>query len=402
MIAEFVLKIPMFFLTVWLVRYLGAQNYGKFSFAFTFVALFTIFADFGLSTLTTREIAKNRSLAKKYVENLLTLKSILGSVTFALIFLLIQFMGKPPDTKILVYLAAIFVIVTSFTAFFQSVIQAFEKMEYLVISRLVYSANLFLVISSIILLKLNITTLMKGYICSAVMTLIVTLVLVRKKFVKFWLEVDTNFWRKILTESWPFGLIGLLGSIYFQIRIIQINLISGDIETGWYSAAYQFILVLTTLVGTFFSALFPTLSKEYGKSKNNFYKIVDFVGKRVIILSFIFCLFLFLAGKKMILLLYGPNYSRSINMLRLSSISAFISFVNITYSEALRIINMQKEYLKSVLCGVLLNLSLNFPLITLWGGLGASLAAIFSSSLVTILVMMKFRRFKKIDLQKAC
>lgn len=398
MFAEIISKAPVFLLTIWIIRYLGAKNYGKFTFAFAFGSLFTIFTDFGLSTLTIRDVAKNKSQAKKYIDNLLVLKLILSFVTLILIFSAIQFLGKSPEVKALVCFVAIFVVITSFITFFQSIFQAFEKMEYLTLSKIAYSVSLVTIILLIIWQSLGVKALTGGYVYSALITLVTVLILTRKKFTHFWLEIDWDFWKKTLSEAWPFGLIGLLGSIYTQINIVQISLISGDIETGWYSTAYQFIFILTTLVGIFFSALFPTLSKEYGKSKTNFYNLVDFFGRKIIFCCFVLCLILFLTSRKIILLLYGPGYFNSINMLRILLISIFILFINTPYSEALRVMNYQKEYLKSFFWGVLLNFLLNFPLIYFWGGLGGAISTIFSSLLITALMLIKFQRFKTIDL----
>ncbi|MBU2592380.1 flippase [Patescibacteria group bacterium] len=400
MLAEIVSKTPTFFLNVLIARYLGAENYGQFTFAFAFGSLFIFFTDLGLSTLIIREVAKNENSARKYIDNLLMIKLILSFIVFVLIFSLIQILNKPSETKDLIFLVGIFIIISSFITFFQSIIQAFEKMEYLAISKIIYSTSLVPIILLIVWQGLGVKTLTRGYLYSALITLIITAFLVRKKFSKFWLERDTDFWKKALSNAWPFGLIGLLGTVYLSMRTVQINLISGNIEAGWYNAAYQFIFVLMTLVGIFYTALFPALSKEYAKSKINFYRIIDFVAKKVILLSFFACLSLFLASQKTILLLYGPSYIKSANMLRFLSISIFISFISITYSEGLRIMNLQKEYLKTLFWGVLLNFLLNFPLIFLWGGLGASLAAIFSSLLITVLIIIKFRKFKKEDLCK--
>ena len=44
--------------TIYLVRYLGVTNYGILSFALALMSMLGIFADFGLNTLMTREIAR--------------------------------------------------------------------------------------------------------------------------------------------------------------------------------------------------------------------------------------------------------------------------------------------------------------------------------------------------------
>ena len=62
--------------TIYLVRYLGVENYGILSFALALVSILGIFADFGLNILTTREISREKSLTNKYLNNVFSLKLV--------------------------------------------------------------------------------------------------------------------------------------------------------------------------------------------------------------------------------------------------------------------------------------------------------------------------------------
>ncbi|MCX6816282.1 MAG: flippase [Candidatus Beckwithbacteria bacterium] len=400
MLAEVVSKAPVFFLNIWIIRYLGAEDYGRLSFVFAFGSLLVIFTDLGLSTLTIREVAKNKSLARKYIDNLIVIKLILSLAVLGLVFLSVKFLGKFSELITLVFWVTIFVTITSLTTFFQAIFQAFEKMEFLVVSKIVYSLSLVLIVFYVVQQQLGIEGLTKGYVVAAVIALLATMILTKKKLVEFWPGTDLTFFQKSLREAWPFALIILLGSIYMQMNTIQLKLLAGDIEVGLYNIAFQLIFVMTVLGGVFFSALFPSLAKEYGKSKIGFYKLIDFFTKWVISGVLIFCLILFLISGKLFVLLYGPDYVRSISMFRLLLIAFFILFINTTYSEALKTMNLQKDYLKALFWGSLLNFLLNFVLIAWWGGVGASLTAILSSSLITILIITKFRKLKQRDLAK--
>ncbi|MBU1323496.1 flippase [Patescibacteria group bacterium] len=400
MLAEGMSKIPGFFLNIWIIRYLGAKDFGKISFIFALGALLAIFTDFGLSTLAIREIAGSRSLVKKYLDNLLALKLLLGLISLVFIFLLALFTGQSLEFRRLVLLAAIFVIVSSLTTFFQSIFQACEKMEYLLVSKMIYSIGLMAMVYYVIRQKLGVEMLMKGYIVAAIVSLSAAAILVRRKLAKFWLEIDFVFIKKTLIEAWPFALIGLTGAVYMQMNTIQLRFLAGEAETGLYNTAYQLVMVIIVLAGLFFSALFPTLSKVQGKSKANFYKLIDFFSKRVVLGVFGACLVLLIFSQKLFFSFYGPDYMRSINMFRLLLISVLILFVNTIYSQALQIMKAQKAYLQAVLWGSGLHFLLNFFLITWWGGLGASFTAILSSSLITILIITKFRKLKQRDLAK--
>lgn len=398
-IAEVVSKAPIFLLGVLVVRYLGAENYGRFSFAFAFAFLFSFLTDLGFSPLTVREVAKNKNLAGKYVGNFLALKLILSLATLIFTLLATQFWAGYSLDKTLICLVAVFTILISFAGFLQSILQAFEKMEYLALLKIIYSICLSLAILTVIWKNLGIEMLVGGYLFSAAITLIATLIIIGKKFTKFRLQFDFDFWRKVFRKAWPFGVIGLLGSAYSQVSILQIGFISSQTQVGFYSAAYQFIFILTTLANLLLTSLFPSLSKQYRQSKSHFYQTVNFFALRIIIFSLLFNVLLFITGKELILLLYGADYWQSVSILYALLISSFILLFSATFSLALRVANLQKQYLKFLSAGIILNFTINFPLIYIWQGFGASLATILSSLTITLLVVRRFRKLKRVDLK---
>ena len=76
-ISQILSYLLAFFYTIAIARYLGADGFGILSFALAFAGIFGILADLGLNTLAVKEIAKDKSLAKKYLGNFIFTKIIL-------------------------------------------------------------------------------------------------------------------------------------------------------------------------------------------------------------------------------------------------------------------------------------------------------------------------------------
>ena len=89
-IASYILG---FFFIMYTARYLGAAGFGinpflkrkrlrkmlrSLSFALAFTGIFGVFSDLGLSTLVVREVARDKSLAKKYLGNI----AVMGLILF--------------------------------------------------------------------------------------------------------------------------------------------------------------------------------------------------------------------------------------------------------------------------------------------------------------------------------
>ncbi len=87
-----------FFFIMYVARYLGAGGFGILSFALALTSMFSVLIDVGLSPLTTREVARNKSLASKYLGNITVLKIFLAIIVFGLMALTVNLLGYPQPT----------------------------------------------------------------------------------------------------------------------------------------------------------------------------------------------------------------------------------------------------------------------------------------------------------------
>lgn len=118
--SNIISKILGFFYVMYTARYLRTEGFGILSFALAFTGMFGVFADMGFSTLTTREVARDKKLANKYLGNIAMMKLILVTLTFGLIALTINLLGYPEQTIKVVCLIALSVVFTAFVLMFNS------------------------------------------------------------------------------------------------------------------------------------------------------------------------------------------------------------------------------------------------------------------------------------------
>ena len=74
---------------IYAARVLGAAGWGAFSYAISLAGFFTIFSDFGVSSILTREAAKNDTFRLKYLSTIFFIKLILAAITLILIIFVI-------------------------------------------------------------------------------------------------------------------------------------------------------------------------------------------------------------------------------------------------------------------------------------------------------------------------
>ena len=116
------------------LRLLGPAGEGAYAFAITFYATFEIITRFGLGTLMTRDIAKDRGDARRYLINVIGLRTLLwlASLPIMLVVMLAyRSQGQlSPETAqaIGLFMAALFF--ANIADSISSVFFAFEQMEY--------------------------------------------------------------------------------------------------------------------------------------------------------------------------------------------------------------------------------------------------------------------------------
>lgn len=393
-ISEVVTKGLSFLLVIIIARYLGDVGFGKYSFALAFTALFSIFSDLGFSTLTIREVARDKSLAQKYISNGSFVKLILSIVTFVLIVIIINIMEYPSDTILAVYIAGIYAIITSFNQFLRSIFRAFEKMEYEALTRTSEIVLIFSLVLVSIYLNLSLMVILLCYLMGSLVRLIISMYLIVANFVKPTLNLDTPFLKKSFAEALPFGISGIFVTIYFKIDSVMLSVMKGDAVVGWYNAAYQLIFGLMIISSIIVGVIFPIMSKYHEKSKNNLKSIFIYASAILFFISIPILIVGYYFADKIIITIYGIGYFESINALKILIFVIPIIFLTSLFGPTLESMNKQRTVSLVAGANALLNVILNFLLIPKYSYIGAAVATTVTETLgLTIMGLIIWKIF---------
>jgi O-antigen/teichoic acid export membrane protein len=384
-ISNIIGKVLGFFFIMYTARYLGAGGFGVLSFAIAIVGLFAIFSDIGLSTLITREVARDKTLANKYVDNVVALKVLLVVLTFGLIALVINILGYPWQTIEIVYIIGLSMVFNAFTGTFNSIFQAFEKMEYTAIGGILNSALLLGGALFVIWRGYGLVSFAIVYLLGSATVLLYSFVISIRRFVIPRLKIELHFWRSLVVSAIPFSLIGVFAIIYMQIDIVMLSKMQGNEVVGWYSASYQLIRVLAFIPAFFMAAVFPVFSKLYYSSKN----ALMFGYKKscgyLFIVAFPIAVGTMLLADRIILLIFGSEYAPAIIALQILIWVAVFSFVNWVFATVMNSINKQGILAFIFALTAIFNVFLNLILIPKISYIGASIASVASEVLLFIL-----------------
>lgn len=387
-VSQIISYVLAFFYFLFMARYLGPDDFGIISTATAFTGLFGILMDLGFNILIVREVAKDKLLANKYLGNILTIKIILIFITVGLIILFSNLAGYSQQTLNVIYLLTISIIFSSFYGTFNSVFQAYEKMEYISISTVLNSVLILLGVILAVDYQFNVLGFALIYPLVNLIILMYCLFICFKKFFLPKLETDLGFWKGLIIDAIFIGLTVIFSTIYFTINSIMLSVISGNDAVGFFNAVYRLIFVLMFIPSVIITSILPVMSRHskfvQSKLKWGYEKSFKFLW----LISVFILVYGFMFADKIVLLFYGTEYIPSIQALRVLIWVIPPIFVGYLLTNVLYVVNKQKVVTFFAGINLIFNIILNLLLIPKFSFIGSSAVTVFCESLGFILLFI--------------
>jgi len=391
--AQILTRAIGFFYTIFLARSLGVLDFGLYSLGLAYFSILSSISDFGFNRFLTRELATEKGKSWEIIWNVLLLRLTLVSVFFALFSVLIYFLDQDKLRVSIILLASLAVLPQAIAFTFDGIFIALQKLQFSAFSSLVLTiattlAGLFLVSSNLGTLG-AVNALIIGQVIYA---LTLGFLLFKAHKVSRSL-VTLNILKKALMGSIPYGVLAILGLIYFRVDTIILSYIKGNFETGIYAAGYKFLEALVFIPNALTFALFPKFAKlhEEGpkKIKGLFLKSVKHMFVLGCLITIGYILFL-----PYIIKTFLPQFIGAIEVIRILAFSIPFMFIHIPASSVL---TSTDKYLKQVIylsvIPLSFNIFLNFIFIPQYGLFAASWITVFSDILSVFILFFFIRRY---------
>lgn len=395
LIAHVYQKVIALFYFIFLARYLGAENFGKYTFAISFVTLFSALIDFGLFPVLNREIARNKSRTKKYFEAVFGFNIVAGIFVLILVSVLINVLDYPSTTKALVYLSGLVVLLDSLALCMYQVFRGHLNLKFESIGIVVHKTAM--LITGVILMALGaplavmVIPLIVGsisYVGNAALFLKKKLgLLPRPRF-------NIKVLKTLLRLSWPFFIAIMFGKLYATIDIILLSYLTKDIYVGYYTAAQKLgVGFLLLFAGSLTASLYPAFSYYFIRSKSTLSRLFH---KGIFYLLFIAIPLLFgitVLARPIIIFIYGIEYVPAVSVLLLFALSLPFMFLDYILGAFLNAVEMQKINMIIHGIGAVVFVILNLVFIPVWYHTGAAAAVLIS---FVLLIGMELYWVKKV------
>ncbi len=378
-------------IVIYAARVLGVEEWGVFSYAFSFATLLTVFMDFGISATVTRESIQDETLREKYFSTAL--------ITKALLFILIAFVMSvvsvagvfEREVAVLMPLVVIMLGLDGFRDFFAALSRIWNKMH--IESTIQVVTNILIAIAGISALLISETSLSLawGYVVGTGVGMLASFFPFREYFRKIRTAFSFDLLKNILKISLPIGLVGLMWSLMLNMDTVMIRWFGTLSDVGYYGAIQRIWSVVLMIPSILAVAFFPSLARFSG-DKGVLKKLIE----RGLALSSLIAVPLTIGGAilswEIVDILYGREYIPAVEAFRVMQFSYLPIFLVAMFSNTLFSLKKDKKLLGYVGLGIGGNFLFNILFIPLLGIEGAALSTVVNLSIVALYLLFQLKK----------
>lgn len=363
--------------SVWMARYLGPEQFGLLNYAMAFVALFAVFASFGLNSIVVKELVKNPETSNATLGSAFMLQTIGGVLALALIAASIA-MARPEDgaARLIVVVLGLAMLCKPsgiVQCWFESQIQS--KFSVWVESSAVLMLSAVKV--ALILLQAPLMAFVWAALAEACLVAIGLFGIYAWRGGKLsaW-RVQTRRVKTLLRESWPLILSGLAIMIYMRIDQIMLGQMLGDEAVGVYSAAVRISEAWYFVPAAIGASVFPAIIEARKQGEDVYYRRLQKLYDLMVLLALCVAVPMTFMSGWVIELLFGAGYQAAAQVLSIGIWTGLGVAMSVIHGKWLLAESLQKYSLFYAISGAFINVLLNLCLIPQYGLRGAAWATL--------------------------
>ena len=367
-----------FFVVIYVVKYLGSEDFGKLSYCISFVSLFDAIAKLGLDNIVVRNLVREEGSRDVILGTAFGLKLIGSLLAFLLI---VTSISATHPTKEVWWMTIVIGLSMFFSAFdvidywFQSQVKSgaisFARIVQVIIISL---AKLGLIIANFPLIAFVWLVL----IDYATKRIFITIVYLKERLSLFSWKFSCLQGKNLLADSWSLILSSVMIAIYMKIDQVMLGNMADIQAVGNYATAVKFSEIWYFVPVAICSSVFPTIIKARARSKKEYYtKLQQLYDFMVVISVFIAVPITFLA-KPIIINLLGTEYTTAATILSCHIWAGVFAFLRVARSRWLMAENLTIFNFATTSLGAVTNIILNYYLIPQYQGMGAAIATVIS------------------------
>ncbi len=367
------------FVGILVARYLGPEQYGLMSYVMSYVALFQVFASFGMDNIEIREESKFPTEKDKIIGTAFFLKVFFAIFTIGLVCLTAWIFEADDLTKKLIVLYSLSIIMNSFSVvrnYFTSIIWN----EYIVKTEIVRTLLGALLKVLLLFVRASLVWFVVAILFDTILIAMGYLMSYQKKIDSiFKWSFDKNLAIFLLKESFPLLLSGAAIVVYQKIDQIMIGNMIDKESVGYYAVAGAFVNIVGFIPIILSQTITPILVRAYRENKYIYRKKSHLFMNVATWIVIIVCILICVIAYPIVRYTYGLQYLVAIPILQIT-IFKEIGYAQAQFTGAMIISEgIQKLVALRNLIGCVISIILNVLLIPIWGIMGAAISSVITA-----------------------
>jgi O-antigen/teichoic acid export membrane protein len=379
-----------FFVTAFVARYLGPNQYGELAFVLAYLVMFQSFSVFGLDGIIVRDIALNRHSPGEILGSALAVRICAGVFCWctAILIMAVSYGLESRNVILVILLGASLVCQAADTVdlWFQSQTQS----RLTVVAKLIaYSLANILKIAFVIF-KMPLIAF-AAIIAMESIFVAISLYFVYKRFPSplRW-KIKLEILKSLIKEGAPFMAAGFSIAIYTRIDQLMIKDLLGNHELGVYAAVLPLATIWQFLPSTLVLSIAPFLATKKMESNAEYLICLQKVFQFFSLMGWIVCIPIALLSGVAVKIIYGDQYLSGGLVL---AIYVFTNlFINLGIVQGMWIVNERFGYLSlyKTIIGAIFSIGGNYFLIPVFGIIGAAFSALLAQFVSAVLSNIVF------------
>jgi O-antigen/teichoic acid export membrane protein len=375
-----------------LFRYLGVDDFGRYTVVVSLITLAAGFSEGGLNALAVREWSTTTGEERRrLMGNLLGIRVALTAFAVAAAVVFAAAAGYGSALVLGTLLAGAGLIVQTVQTLLASPLQAELRFGWATAAELLRQVILVACLVALVLAGAGLVPVLAAQIPAAAAALVLTVALVRGS-VPVRPRLEWPVWRSLLHDTLPYALAIAINIAYFRIAILYMSLAVSARATGYFSTSFRILEVVIVLPPVLLSAAFPILTRSAGDDPDRFAYATRRIVEAALIAGGLAVVGLELGARLAIDILAGPDYAPAVPILHIQAPAVLATFAAVALSYPLLSLRRNRDVL--TLNGVALVVTL-IGLVTLvapHGIRGAAVATLLAEISLVIAAAVLFMR----------
>jgi O-antigen/teichoic acid export membrane protein len=379
----------------------GHQAYGQYVALLNFSVIFQVLLDFGLQNYNNRIIAQSPNAMKSLFPNVIIAKGILSFVYFILVLILGWVSGYKGYPLFLLTLLIFVQILNSFLLYLRSNVSGMHWFK--TDSLLSVSDRLFMILICSVLLfypafsgRFKMEWFVEAQIIAYLITSVFAFAVCTRLTKLDWSHFDFKKVWAICSKSFPYALLIFLMAIYIRsdVFLMERFLTNGKEEAGIYAASYRFLDVSNNVTGVLFAGILLPLFGRMLAKKEDVRPLVKLSLNLLLPVALTAMFIAVFFGQSIMHLQLkdlATDYDGKVFALLMMAFPGYC--IGYVYATLLTANGSIRPLIIVSLIAVLLNVTLNFILLPVYGAIGAAITCVITQvflSVVNILLAKKF------------